>query len=213
MSLAEHRHEYARATLSEHDVDRDPIKQFEQWMAEAKAVPVHEPTAMTLATATPDGIPAARVVLLKGIDDRGFVFFTDYRSHKGRDLEKNPRAALVWFWPELERQVRVTGTVSRVTHEESAAYFDSRPLASRLSALASHQSAVIPDRAVLESRTVELAHRYDEKTPPPLPSYWGGYRVSPGTVEFWQGRRNRLHDRILYTREPGGGWRIERLSP
>jgi pyridoxamine 5'-phosphate oxidase len=213
MSLADQRNEYARATLSEHDVDRDPIRQFERWMSDATALPTREPTAMTLATVASDGSPAARMVLLKSVDDRGFVFFTDYRSHKGQHLDRNPRAALVWFWPELERQVRATGSVSKVTHEESVAYFDSRPLASRISALASHQSSVIPDRHGLESRSLELAHRYDQKTPPPLPAYWGGYRVKPDTVEFWQGRPNRLHDRLLYTRQSSDGWRIERLSP
>jgi pyridoxamine 5'-phosphate oxidase len=213
MSLADMRDEYARATLSEHDVDPDPIKQFDRWLAEAQAARSVQATAMTLATATPDGRPSARIVLLKGADERGFVFYTDYRSRKGQELTRNPHAALVWFWPDLERQVRVTGSVSRTTAAESAAYFDSRPLGSRLSALASHQSTVIPGRADIEARVVELAHKYDAAAPPPPPEYWGGYRLKPETIEFWQGRPNRLHDRLLYTREQGGRWRIERLSP
>jgi pyridoxamine 5'-phosphate oxidase len=213
MSIAHLRDEYMHGTLSEHESDPDPVRQFQRWMSEAQAAQVAQPTAMTLATATPDGVPAARMVLLKGVDHHGFVFYTDYRSHKGEDLARNPRAALVWFWAELERQVRVTGTVTKVTREESAAYFDTRPLGSRFSAIASHQSSVIPGRAELDSRVVDLAHRYDTDNPPPLPPHWGGYRVSPEAVEFWQGRQSRLHDRLLYTRERGGGWRIERLSP
>lgn len=213
MSIAHLRDEYLHGTLSEHEVDRDPIRQFDRWMNEAQAAQVVQPTAMTLATATADGVPSARMVLLKGFDAHGFVFYTDYRSQKGNELAHNPRAALVSFWAELERQVRVTGRVTKVTHEESAAYFNSRPLGSRLSATASHQSSVIDGRAALDSRVVELAHRYDTGNPPPLPEHWGGYRVRPDTVEFWQGRQSRLHDRLLYTRDGDGIWRIERLSP
>lgn len=213
MSLADVRRDYARAALSERDVDPDPIRQFERWLAEARAAASSDQTAMTLATAAPDGDPLARMVLLKGVDDRGFVFYTDYRSHKGLELERNPRAALVFYWAELERQVRVQGTVSRVSPVESAAYFATRPLASRISALTSHQSAVIADRDVLDARAAALARQYSDDSPPPPPSYWGGYRVAPRTIEFWQGRPNRLHDRLLYTRESGEHWRIERLSP
>jgi pyridoxamine 5'-phosphate oxidase len=206
------RRDYAHAALSERDVDPDPIRQFEHWFAEAQAAEVRDVNAMTLATATPDGAPSARIVLLKGVDARGFVFFTDYRSRKGAELLHNPRAALVLYWGPLERQVRVDGTVSRTSAEESAAYFASRPLASRLSASASHQSAVVADRASLEARVAELAETYAERTPP-LPSYWGGFRLAPTAIEFWQGRPNRLHDRLRYTRSPGDNWHIDRLSP
>jgi pyridoxamine 5'-phosphate oxidase len=212
VSLHEIRREYAHTTLSERDVDPDPVRQFEQWFADARTAGIQEVNAMTLATATPDGSPSARIVLLKGVDARGFVFFTDYRSHKGDDLERNARAALVFYWAAIERQVRVTGPAVRISREASATYFDSRPLASRLSALASHQSAVVPSRAVLESRTAELTREYTARAPS-IPAYWGGFRVAPDTVEFWQGRPNRLHDRLRYTRADAGGWRIERLSP
>jgi pyridoxamine 5'-phosphate oxidase len=212
-TLAALRRDYAHATLSERDVDADPIRQFERWFAEAQAAGVPDANAMTLATATPDGAPSARVVLLKGVDERGFVFYTDYRSQKGAELLRNPRAALVLYWSPLERQVRITGMVTRASTEESAAYFASRPLASRLSASASTQSAVIPDRSSLEARVAELARIHAAATPPPLPAYWGGFRVAPTTVEFWQGRPNRLHDRLRYHRDDGGTWHIERLSP
>lgn len=213
MSLSHIRREYAHATLSESEVDRDPVRQFEHWLAAALAAELSEPNAMTLATATPEGVPSARIVLLKGIDERGFVFFTDYRSRKGMELERNPQAALVFYWGGLERQVRVTGTVSRVSQQESAAYFESRPLASRLSAWASHQSAPLAGRAVLEERAAAIARQYGTHAPPPLPPYWGGFRLAPQSFEFWQGRENRLHDRVLYTRESPTTWRIERLSP
>ncbi len=200
------------AALSERDVDRDPIRQFQRWFAEAQDTKLAaEANAMTLATATPDGAPSARIVLLKGVDERGFVFFTDYRSRKGEELTANPRAALILYWPELERQIRITGTVSRVSREESAEYFASRPVESRLSAWASHQSQVIPSREVLERRVAEMARKYDGSEPP-LPPYWGGFRVTPTEIEFWQAHPNRLHDRVRYTRD-GSTWRIDRLSP
>jgi pyridoxamine 5'-phosphate oxidase len=167
---------------------------------------------MTLATASADGAPSARIVLLKAFDERGFVFFTDYRSRKGAELEANPRAALVLYWGELDRQVRITGRVGRTSHEDSARYFSSRPLGSRLGAWASHQSRVIPGRAALEADLREVEARFGDGDVP-LPEHWGGYRVAPETIEFWQGRESRLHDRIRYSREGGGRWRVERLSP
>jgi pyridoxamine 5'-phosphate oxidase len=211
MSIADLRREYARARLDEKDVSHDPIVEFARWFAEAQEAQVGEPNAMTLATTTVDGSPSARVVLLKGFDQRGFVFFTDYRSRKGAELEANPRAALVFFWVELERQVRITGTVERTSNKESEAYFQTRPLGSRLGAWVSHQSRVIPGRAQLESGLREVEQRFAEGEIP-LPPHWGGYRVRPQEIEFWQGRENRLHDRIRYVRDRDR-WRIERLSP
>lgn len=213
MSIADLRREYARARLDEADVSHDPFVEFARWFAEAQEAQVPDPNAMTLATATADGSPSARVVLLKAFDERGFVFFTDYRSRKGAELEANPRAALVFYWAELDRQVRITGGVALATREESERYFKSRPLGSRLGAWASHQSRVIPGRAALEADLHEIEQRF-ENGDVPLPVHWGGYRVVPDAIEFWQGRESRLHDRIRYVRESGGrGWRVERLSP
>ncbi len=199
------------AGLREEDVDPDPIVQFHRWFAEARATGDPLPEAMNLATTTRTGIPSARMVLLKGVDARGFVFFTNHESQKGKDLAENPRAALVFYWGKLGRQVRVSGTVSRVSSEESDAYFRNRPLESRLSAAASPQSAVIPSRDVLEKRVEELRRQYDGDVP--RPSFWGGYRVSPESIEFWLHRENRLHDRLRYIRRPNGTWRLERLAP
>jgi pyridoxamine 5'-phosphate oxidase len=211
MSIADLRRDYARARLDETNVSADPIAQFERWFGEAREAKVMEPNAMALATATREGSPSVRMVLLKGVDSRGFVFFTDYRSQKGVELELNPRAALVFYWSELERQVRITGRVGAIAPEESEAYFQTRPRLSRLSAWASHQSEVIPNRTGLEARARDAAQRYPGEEVP-LPPYWGGYRITPEIIEFWQGRESRLHDRIRYRRD-GDAWRRERLSP
>ena len=208
--LAQLRNDYALKTLDESQVDRDPMKQFGVWMVEAIHAQVPEPTAMSLATADAKGGPSARIVLLKGVDPRGFVFFTNYESRKGRDLAANPRAGLTFLWKELERQVRIEGSVEKVTPAESAAYFATRPLGSRIGAWASPQSEVIASRAWLEGRWDELAKLHGEN--PPLPPHWGGYRVMPHYLEFWQGRRSRLHDRVAYTRS-GSQWKIARLAP
>jgi pyridoxamine 5'-phosphate oxidase len=210
-SIADLRREYARARLDERDVHPDPIAQFAAWFSDAQTAAVEEPNAMVLATSTPDGAPSARVVLLKGFDDRGFVFFTDYRSRKGGELEANPRAALVLYWVELERQVRITGGVTRTSPDESSAYYRSRPLGSRLGAWVSHQSRPIPSREALETGLREAERRFADGEVP-LPPSWGGYRVRPETIEFWQGRENRLHDRIRYVRD-GDRWTVERLAP
>jgi pyridoxamine 5'-phosphate oxidase len=197
--------------LDEAQVDADPIVQFGRWFANAEAADLIEPTAMTLATVGAGGRPSARMVLLKGFDERGFVFYTNYESRKAGELDGNPAAALVFWWGALQRQVRVEGAVERVHREESEAYFRSRPLGSRLGAWASAQSQVIAGRAELEERLEELTARYGDGDVP-LPPFWGGYRVRPEVVEFWQGRPNRLHDRLRYRRTPGG-WEIDRLSP
>jgi pyridoxamine 5'-phosphate oxidase len=210
-SIADLRREYARARLDEKDVSRDPFDQFSRWLAEAQAAETLEVNAMLLATATPAGRPSARVVLLRGFDERGFVFFTDYRSRKGEELEANPRAALTFYWGELERQVRIEGTVARTTLEESESYFRTRPVGSRLGAWTSYQSRPIASRQELETGLREVERRFSGSDIP-VPPHWGGYRVIPENFEFWQGRESRLHDRIRYLRE-GKRWRIERLSP
>ena len=210
-NVADLRKEYTRAGLTESDVAPDPIEQFRRWFDEALGADLHEPNAMTVATATPDGRPSARVVLLKGFDGRGFVFYTNYEGRKGRELEENPRAALLFYWGELERQVRVEGAVCRTSEEESDAYYASRPRGSRLGAWASEQSRVVAGREVLEGRVGDLEVDYEGREVP-RPAFWGGYRVEPEVVEFWQGRENRLHDRIVY-RRGDGGWEIKRLQP
>jgi pyridoxamine 5'-phosphate oxidase len=210
-SLGDIRREYARAPLEREMLHANPIEQFRIWFAQAQNAELLEPNAMTLATADASGRPSARVVLLKDVDARGFVFFTDYRSKKGRDLAENPHAALTFLWKELERQVRVRGSVEKVTAEESHAYFTSRPRGSRVAAWASEQSSVLADRAALEREVAQLADRFGDGEIP-LPPHWGGYRVVPNEVEFWHGQPDRLHDRFLYRRD-GAAWRIERLSP
>ena len=205
------RSEYTRQRLDETHTLAAPIPQFRRWFQEALDARVPEPNAMTLATATLDGVPSARIVLLKGVEDEGFVFFTNYESRKGQELAANPHAALVFFWQPLERQVRIQGTVERIAPEASEAYFQSRPRGSRLGAWASPQSRVLPDRAALEARAREVEAEYGEAEVP-RPPFWGGYRVRPVEVEFWQGRPSRLHDRIVY-RQAGDGWQRVRLAP
>ena len=206
------RKEYTRGGLEVSDTDPDPIEQFRRWFDEALASNPHEPNAMTLATATPGGRPSARIVLLKGFDERGFVFYTNYEGRKSEELEANPRCALLFYWGELERQVRIEGRVRRLPDEESDAYFAGRPRGSQLGAWASEQSRPVRDRGTLEQRLRELEAEYEGREVP-RPPFWGGYRVEPETIEFWQGRGNRLHDRIVYRRPEDGGWRRERLQP
>ena len=208
--LASLRSEYTKASLDRGDLPSDPIAAFQFWFQQAERAKVPEPSAMALATVDLDGTPSVRTVLLKGLDQRGFTFYTDFRSRKGIDLDSHPHAALLFFWKELERQVRITGEVTEVPEAEAAAYFRSRPLGSRLGAWASHQSAVIPDRAVLEAKVAEMKAKFGDD--PPLPPHWGGFRVAPEEIEFWQGRESRLHDRLRY-RKDETGWVVERLSP
>ncbi len=211
VNIAEMRQEYMRAGLSEADADANPIKQFESWFQDALQAGVPLPNAATLATVTAQGAPSARVVLLKGVEEGGFVFYTNYRSRKGRELEARPAACLVFLWAELERQVRIEGATAKVSERDSDAYFATRPLGSRLSAWASPQSEGVPNRLALEKSMEEAKKKHGGA--PPRPPHWGGYRIAPASIEFWQGRADRLHDRLLYTRSASGAWNIQRLAP
>ena len=213
MSIADLRRDYSLAGLSEADLDRDPIRQFRRWFDQALDAQITEPNAMVLATVDATGQPSTRVVLLKAVDERGFSFFTNYESRKGRELSGNPRASLTFPWIALERQVCITGSVTKLSREESEAYFKLRPRGSRLGAWASpKQSEVVADRADLEARMRALEAKHPGEDIP-LPPYWGGYLLAPTEIEFWQGRPSRLHDRLRYARQPDGSWKIERLSP
>ena len=205
------RQDYRVASLSESDVAADPILQFQKWFSDAVKAQLYEPNVMTLATADSDGKPSARIVLLKGFDEHGFVFYTNYESKKAHDLVENPQAALVFFWAELERQVRIEGIVSKVDPEVSEAYFHSRPIGSQIGAIASPQSSVITDRSILEDKVAALSKQYEGREIP-KPDNWGGYLIEPKHIEFWQGRSSRLHDRISYDFVEGS-WKINRLAP
>lgn len=211
MSIADLRLEYSQATLSEHEVDADPIRQFANWFDAALAAEISEPNAMNLATIGKLGRPSARIVLLKDFDARGFTWYTNYSSRKGQDLLVHPYAAITFHWGELERQIRIEGTVERVSDEENDNYFSIRPIKSRLGAIASAQSMPIESRELLEQQFEEASEKFGDS--PPRPAHWGGYRLKPDLLEFWQGRRSRLHDRVLYTLETNGNWQRSRLQP
>jgi pyridoxamine 5'-phosphate oxidase len=211
MNIADIRMEYQQQSLLENAIEKSPFLQFEKWWKEALLADLEEVNAMTLATASATGLPAARIVLLKGFDEKGFVFFTNYESYKGMQLKENPRACLVFFWAALERQVRITGLVEKTTAAESNEYYNSRPAGSRIGAWVSPQSRVIESREILAENEKRYIAEFEGKAIE-RPPYWGGYRVKPITIEFWQGRESRLHDRIQYTLE-GGEWKLERLAP
>lgn len=209
--LRDLRSDYTYGTLSEQDADPNPFRQLERWLAEAIETHLYEPHGMTLSTVGTNRRPSSRVVLLRGLDEQGLVFFSNYQSRKGRELEANPWACVNFWWPPLERQVRVEGRVERVEAQLSDAYFASRPYESQIGSAASPQSQVIASREVLEQRIAELKARYPDTVP--RPAHWGGYRLKPDTFEFWQGRPSRLHDRLVYRLQPDGRWKIERLAP
>lgn len=211
-SIADLRKDYTLENLNEEEIDKNPFIQFKVWFNQSVAAQLPEPNAMTLATCTPDGKPSARMVLLKDIDERGFVLFTNYKSQKGQEISVNPHAALVFWWAELERQVRIVGTVEKISSAQSDSYFEVRPPFSRLGAWASNQSEVISSRDVLEVQLIEFQRQYENQEVP-RPPHWGGFRVIPQEIEFWQGRSSRLHDRLRYTLVDNGSWKIERLSP
>jgi pyridoxamine 5'-phosphate oxidase len=211
--IADIRKDYKQQSLLEKDVANNPFVQFEQWWNEATNSEIDEVNAMTLATASMDGTPQARIVLLKGYSNQGFIFFTNYESHKGKQLAENPQATLVFFWKELERQIRISGIVQKISEQESDEYFNSRPIGSRIGALASPQSQIIANREILEKNTKALEEKYSTENNIERPQHWGGYIVQPNQIEFWQGRPSRLHDRILYTLQPNQNWKIERLAP
>jgi pyridoxamine 5'-phosphate oxidase len=212
MVLRKLRKDYTLAGLVESDLDPDPIVQFRVWFTEAQAAKGIEPNAMTVATADASGNPSARTVLLKGLDERGFIFYSNYDSAKGNQLAANPRAELLFYWPELERQVRIHGDVERLERTASEEYFRSRPIGNQLGALASPQSTVIPNREYLQELYDALEQQYGSESVP-MPDQWGGYRVCPQSLEFWQGRKSRLHDRLRYRRDTDGAWIVERLAP
>lgn len=211
--IADLRQNYTFTNLLETEVDSDPIKQFASWFEEALNADLLEPNAMTLATASSDGKPSARIVLLKGYDERGFVFYTNYESTKGRQLIANPQAALVFLWDKLERQIRIEGKVVKIDGKESDRYFHSRPISSQIGAWTSDQSRVIPNREVLEKRQQELVQKYSDGATIPRPPHWGGFRLIPDVIEFWQGRPSRLHDRLIYRLQDDATWEIVRLAP
>jgi pyridoxamine 5'-phosphate oxidase len=213
MSISDIRREYMRETFSEDDAELNPFHQFAKWWKEALDSSIDEVNAMTLATADKDGIPTARIVLLKDYNEQGFVFFTNYLSRKGREISENPHATLLFFWKELERQVRIEGTIIKVDEKESDDYFHSRPLGSKIGAWSSPQSNVISDRSVIEKNVQQYEHQFAGQSLIPRPPHWGGYRVIPSYIEFWQGRESRLHDRIAYQSEGGDTWKIQRLAP
>src|ERR1700704_2122 len=206
------RYDHTAGGLHRRDLDPDPIKQFGNWFTAAIEIGIRDVNAMSLATAGSDAKPSVRIVLLKGFDHDGFVFFTNYESAKGKQLDANPYAALGFYWIELDRQIRISGKVEKTSREESQAYFHSRPVGSQLGAWASRQSEIVDGRRVLDARMAEMTERFRKKRIP-LPPHWGGYRLKPDTMEFWQGQPNRLHDRFRYTRQAGGNWLIERLAP